>query len=75
MRWRRRTPPPTPSPETREALAEAREAREVSEEGLREVCDRWPEVREVTKSLRAHRERNGFREMFENALRRGGDPA
>ncbi|MGC5012505.1 DUF7620 family protein [Streptosporangium sp. DT93] len=78
MRWLRRRrpdPPPPPPPEVQEALDEAREAQESSQERLQEVCDRWPEVREVTSRLRAHRERNGFREMFEAALKRGGDPA
>ncbi|GAA4221571.1 hypothetical protein FHR32_005140 [Streptosporangium album] len=74
MRWRRRRPPtPAPSPEAQDALAEAREARETSEQGLQEVCERWPEVREVTSSLRAHRERNGFRAMFERALLKEGE--
>ena len=75
MRWRRRRPPipdPSPPPEVQEALIEAREARETSEQGLQEVCDRWPEVREVTNSLREHRRRNGFRAMFENALKGEG---
>ncbi|WP_133061528.1 DUF7620 family protein [Streptosporangium minutum] len=76
MRWRRRRPPipdPSPPPEVQAALAEARAAREESEQGLREVCGQWPEVRAVSSAMREHRERNGFREMFERALLKGGE--
>lgn len=73
MRWRRRRPPPpAPSAEAQEDLAQAREARETSEETLRKVCDRWPEVRAATSALREHRERNNFRAMFERALKGEG---
>lgn len=72
MRWRRRRDsPPPPAPEAEERLARARAAREESEQAVREVCERWPEVEEVVSSLRQHREQNGFRELFERALRGG----
>lgn len=70
MRWRRK-PAPQPPPDTEDGLEEARKAREESEKALKEVCERWPEVEEVASSLRRHRERNGFRELFERALRGG----
>ena len=73
MRWLRRRPRPETEAdlpvERLEEAREARQAREASEKALREVRARWPEVTEVAASLRRHRERNGFREMFERALR------
>ncbi len=59
------------SPEGRRRLAEARRARETTEESLAEVCGRRGEVRDLTTSLRGHRQRNGFAEMFAQALKEG----
>ena len=82
IRWLRR--PRTPDPvqpetdhdDTSKQLAEARRAREASEQGLAEVCDRWPEVNRLGAALRRHREENHFLELFEQAMRGGGgDPA
>ena len=71
--WRRRraTGPDTRAENPR-AVAEARRAREASEERLAEVRQRWPEVEQVATSLRRHRERNGFAELVTRALG-GGD--
>lgn len=86
IRWRpKRAQPPdvlTPEadePDPAEALAEAKRARQASEQGLAEVCDRWPEVNRLGQALRRHREQNHFLEMFERATRLTGggkgDPA
>jgi hypothetical protein len=68
---RRRAQEPTPSPEAQRRIDAARAAREQSEEGLKEVREQWPEVREVASSLRRHRERNHFAELVSRAL--GGE--
>lgn len=66
---RRRTPGRKPCPEAARRIAEARRAREDTEERLDEVLDRRGEVRELSTSLRGLRQRNGFAEMFAQALR------
>ena len=68
---RRRKPADQASPEGRRRIAEARRARETTEESLAEVRDRRREVWDLTTSLRGHRQRNGFAEMFAQALREG----
>lgn len=75
MRWLRRwlhasEPPETP-PGVAESLAEARAAREESEQAVIEVRGLWPDVYQITDSLREHRRRNNFRSMFERALHGG----
>ena len=75
MRWRRRRPQPGPSPEAERRIDEARAARERSEERLERVRGRWPEVTEVTSSLRRLRERNHFAELIARAMGDGVDPA
>lgn len=68
--WRRRRKPvEEPSPEAARRIAEARQARETTEEQLAEVRERRRVVRELSTSLQRHRERNGFAEMFAHALR------
>lgn len=86
MRWRLKRaqppnlPPPDPEdPDASEALAEARKARETSEQGLAAVQDRWPEINRLGETHRKHRQENHFLAMFERATRLTGggkgDPA
>lgn len=80
IRWRRRRDIPAPEPTDNDRpdtdeLAEARKARETSEQGLAEVCDRWPEVHRLGAALRQHRRENHFLDLFERAIGGGGDPA
>lgn len=80
IRWRPKRaqppdlPPPEPEePDASEALAEARRARETSEQGLAEVRDRWPEINRLGETHRRHRQENHFLAMFERATRvKGG---
>lgn len=78
IRWRPRrafTPPPPEPQDAPEDLAEARKARETSEQGLAEVCGRWPEINRLGETHRRHRADNHFLEMFEQAVKGGGgDP-
>lgn len=68
--WRRRRKPAEePSPEAARRIAEARQARETTEERLADVLERRRVVRDLATSLQRHRERNGFAEMFAQALR------
>jgi hypothetical protein len=64
MRW----------PWTRPAEAcnseEARRARQQAEAELREARARWPEVTELSRRLREHREQNRFSALIEEAMRR-----
>lgn len=74
MRWRRRRQQPAPSPDAARRIGEAKAAREHSEERLEQVRERWPEVNEVTTSLRRLRERNHFADLIARAMGDGRDP-
>lgn len=71
MMWlrRRRKPDEQPRSEGARRIEEARRARKATEQGLAEVRERRREVRQIAASLQQHRERNGFAEMFAQALR------
>jgi hypothetical protein len=79
IRWRRKQRDIPESTNSAEDLAEARRARETSEQGLAQVNDRWPEINRLGEAHRQHQQQNHFLELFEGALRAvkggGGDPA
>ncbi|MBB4699281.1 hypothetical protein BJ982_000825 [Sphaerisporangium siamense] len=83
MWWpRRRRPAPDPAPDPQitadesQRLAAARAARRQAERQLELARARRPEVEQIASSLRRVRERNGFAEIFANALRgTPGDPS
>lgn len=72
MRWPWQRDPET-EPAALEALHEAEENLEAAKEHLADAKAQWPEVREVSRSLRNIRERNHFGESIERIFR--GDVA
>jgi hypothetical protein len=60
--WWRRRPKCAPRGEQAHREAEGR---------LREVKERWPDVREVSESLRQHQQRNGFGDAMMSLFRGG----
>lgn len=66
--WRKYTPQPTT--EARQAVAEAVQSGETTQQGLTHELERWPEVHRVAKSLRDAHTRNHFSEAIEKLMER-----